>query len=474
MVSSFAALALLSHVVAGQSVLGGDIVMITNSPSSRQFLGAEFHNQTRQGVALHQSAQDEDTFHIFGRCVFAVAQTLSMAVVGLIFRRLGVITPPVRKALSSVSMNIMIPSLLFSSMMNCPQGGPTQDRSLCPDLETSIGFAWPLFLLPILWVTIGAVCGLLAALASRTSRDLWGTMMAGCGFANATGLPITLLTAFAGSDEQRLRNYLLLVSIYQVLFPMINWTVGRKLLSKKEEDEDELRSGLHTSPSGVHTDLANHQQENPAMPDKTVTRAPKESWGQFLRQLVSSALVPPVIAILCSFTICMLHIHGYPFLKELFVDTDDFENDHALEWLFDAIKTLGKAAVPLNMLVLGSGLGNIPNFSSIPWPSTIALVFAKLVVHPALGFGLVFSAVKSGFIAEIPDQLHAKDDLVLVALIMCSCPTSPSLALMAELYGGPQAKNFLSGAIFLMYCCAPIVLTAWLVLFVSFSEMVPV
>jgi predicted permease len=297
-------------------------------------------------------------------------------------------------------------------------------------------------------------------------------MMAGCGFANATGLPITLLTAFAGSDEQKLRNYLLLVSIYQVLFPMINWTVGRKLLSKPEEDEDELRSGIHRGPSGMHTNLAQHQQEVPELPDKVVQR-PKETWGQFARGLVSSALVPPVIAILSAFTICMLHVHGHPFIKDLFVDTNDFTNDHALEWAFDAILCLGKAAVPLNMLVLGSGLGNIPNFSSIPWPSTIALVFAKLVVHPAMGFGLVFLAVRSGFIAEIPDQLHAKDDLVLVALIMCSCPTSPSLALMAELYGGPENKNFLSGAIFLMYCCAPVVLTAWLVLFVSFSEMVP-
>merc|ERR1712227_182105 len=120
----------------------------------------------------------------------------------------------------------------------------------------------------------------------------------------------------------------------------------------------------------------------------------------------------------------MLHIHGHPFLKDLLVDTSDFNDDHALEWLFDAIVLLGKAAVPLNMLVLGASLGNIPNFSSIPWPSTIALVFAKFVLHPAIGFGIVYLAVQSGFISGLPDQLHAKDDLVLVALLMCSSPTS--------------------------------------------------
>merc|ERR1712232_914933 len=140
--------------------------------------GTANRNYAGEGVSLQESTQDSwaMTWDIFARCLFTVAQTLSMAVTGLIFRRLGVITPPVRKALSTVTMNIMIPSLLFSSMMNCPQGGPNQDRSLCPDLEMSIGFAWPLFTLLILWVTFGAMCGLLAAVVSRASRDLWGTM----------------------------------------------------------------------------------------------------------------------------------------------------------------------------------------------------------------------------------------------------------------------------------------------------------
>lgn len=152
------------------------------------------------------------------------------------------------------------------------------------------------------------------------------------------------------------------------------------------------------------------------------------------------------------------------------MDTDQFKNDHALEWLFDAILAFGKAAVPLNMLVLGSGLANIPSFRSVHWPSTLSLVFAKMVVHPAIGFGLVFLADQSGLIADMRGQLHSKEDMILVALLMCSCPTSPSLAIMAEMYGGPENKTFLSGAIFIMYCSAPFVLTAWLTLFVTFAE----
>lgn len=137
---------------------------------------------------------------------------------------------------------------------------------MCPDLEQSLGFAWPVFLLPILWIAIGAMCGLLAAVVSRASRDIWGTMMAGCGFANATGLPITLLTALAGSDEHKLQNYLLLVSIYQILFPTINWTVGRKMLSKAKEEEisEELESNLN-----LHIATEKSSATALELPDKT-------------------------------------------------------------------------------------------------------------------------------------------------------------------------------------------------------------
>lgn len=441
-----------------------------NPPSSGQMLFVQSINQTAVGPAPSGLA----IWSILCRAVVAVAQTLSMALIGLIFGRLGIITANVRKVLSSVSMNIMIPSLLFSSMMDCPQGGPEQDQSLCPDLEESLRFAWPLFILPILWVSTGMVCGLLTAVVSRAPRDIWWTMMAACAFSNSTGLPITLLTALSSANlggrhlnhNKQQREYLLLVSIYQVLYPMIQWTVGRRLLEQKEEDDEELESTLRR-------DLEELQQTIPELPDRIPKRKKLQSWLQFVREVVSAALVPPVVAVLCSFTISMVNVNGHLVLKDLFVDTTDFDDDQPLEWMFNAILAFGKAAVPLNMLVLGSGLGNIPKFSTIHWSSTLALVFAKLVLHPAIGFGIMVLAVQVGFISNMGGEPQARENLVLVACLLCATPTANNLAVMAEVGGGPKCKAALTSAIFVMYCFAPFLLTAWIVLFVAYSESIP-
>lgn len=155
------------------------------------------------------------------------------------------------------------------------------------------------------------------------------------------------------------------------------------------------------------------------------------------------------------------------------MDTTDFDDDQPLEWMFNAILAFGKAAVPLNMLVLGSGLGNIPKFSTIHWSSTLALVFAKLVLHPAIGFGIMVLAVQVGFISNMGGEPQARENLVLVACLLCATPTANNLAVMAEVGGGPKCKAALTSAIFVMYCFAPFLLTAWIVLFVAYSESIP-
>merc|ERR1719238_1564606 len=111
-------------------------------------------------------------------------------------------------------MKLLIPSLLFSSLLSCPQGGPEQEPDLCPELLHSIVSLWPLLLLPLIWVGSGLLLGLLAAKVSAAG-NLWGTVVAACAFGNSTGLPITLLSALAsvpvtGTSASQLQQWVLL------------------------------------------------------------------------------------------------------------------------------------------------------------------------------------------------------------------------------------------------------------------------
>merc|ERR1719456_1938387 len=90
--------------------------------------------------------------------------------------------------------------------------------------------------------------GSTAARWTKAPAELRGPVIACCGFANSTGLPIVLLSSIAAADvlgfgepwdpELQERNLLMLLSIYQIFYPMIQWTVGRWLLTSARGGEE--------------------------------------------------------------------------------------------------------------------------------------------------------------------------------------------------------------------------------------------
>lgn len=403
---------------------------------------------------------------IFLRALTAVAQAGAMAGIGIFFSRIGILDSNSRKVLAAISMKVTVPCLLFSSIITCPQGGPTQDPSLCPELLHVMRSAWPMLIFPFIWVSVGVICGFVAVKISCAPRELQRTIMAAVAFGNSTGLPIVLLTAIAQAGvldttlqpSVQTRNFLLLLSIYQITYPMLQWGVGSRLLS---------------STSTVESSEATQTRDVEAMQDTLVgdceASAAYPTWWARLKELLEAALVPPVIAVLIG-----LFIGAVPALRGVLVNTHDFNNDSVLEWFFNAIEAFGKAAVPLNMLVLGGSLANIPSFSSVHWPhfkrSTIAAVIAKLVLYPAATFGLVRSMHHAGILhAMLPNNDFHLQSLI-VACLVSATPTANNLSVMAELKGGATCKHALAYIIFLQYCLAPFFLTAWIVAFVSLGQ----
>ena len=96
----------------------------------------------------------------------------------------------------------------------------------------------------------------------------------------------------------------------------------------------------------------------------------------------------------------------------------------ALEFLFNALQAFGNAAVPINMLVLGGSLASIPSFRAVHWPSTLAAAGVRLVLCPALVYGLVAGLCRAGAaqrLAPGPGPLHAM--LVVVVCLVSATPT---------------------------------------------------
>lgn len=339
---------------------------------------------------------------------------------------------------------------------------------MCPQLATILSTAWPMMIFPFAWVGIGVCCGFLAAQVSCVPSNLYRTLIAAVAFGNSTGLPIVLLTAIAqsnvlqtglGSDMEK-RNFLLLLSIYQITYPLIQWSVAGQLLKSVSTPNvdvaiaEPLQRHDQAQEQGLHVAI-DHEQEREA--DACLTR---------FREFGKAALVPPVIAVIAGTL-----IGGFPWFRFIFVDTTDFNNDRPLEWFFNAIEQFGMAAVPLNMLVLGSSLASIPSFANVHWPSTLAAVFVKMVVFPALVCGVVSGMHMSGLISKMTPDHNFHYQLMIVACLVSATPTANNLAVMAEVSGGPACKQALASMIFMMYCFAPFLLTAWIIVFVSLNRL---
>merc|ERR1712137_714049 len=386
-------------------------------------------------------------FSVFVKAMTAVGTAASMAMAGIILHRFGNINGKARKILSYISMNLTIPALLFSNMLNCPTTGK------CPPIQEELKTACPFLVLPFIWVSVGAICGTIAANVSCPPPELRRTIIAAASFGNSTGLPIVILSAIArtralsstASAEEQYRHCILFLSIYQVTYPILQWSVGGAL----------LKAPKPTTEAG--------KLKEPLVFDEDILTTTQRSLLFLLQkktnELIETVFVPPVIAVLAG-----LVIASFPQLKILFIGGEG-DSHMPLEFVFNGITAFGMAAVPLNMLILGVGLSDIPGFSAIHWPSTLGVVLVKLLVCPAIVCAIVASFGNSFFASSMAPDM--KSYAIFVACLLTSTPTANNMMVMAEVSGGRTCKQALATTIFCMYCLAPLTLTCWIVVFLS-------
>lgn len=254
--------------------------------------------------------------------------------------------------------------------------------------------------------------------------------------------------------------------MYLLTYPVLQWGVGGWLLAPVAEAHPLLDNGDSTNAARTSS-FENHvlaqfsDDENDTRTDKLLDPNNSKPKGKFdvkksVLAILKKVLQPPVIASMLGLFIAAIHQ-----VRGLFVDLTDRDNDAPLEWFFNGLNTVGDAAVPINMFILGSslyysakGVGtSVLEDEKLQMRTMLAIIFGKLVIMPAIGIG---TAMLMRQFLSIPEDIDAS--FYLVIMLVTATPTANNVMVMAEL--GGQSKEAMAMSIFSQYLCAPIVLTA--------------
>jgi predicted permease len=172
--------------------------------------------------------------------------------------------------------------------------------------------------------------------------------------------------------------------------------------------------------------------------------------------ILSRCFQPPVVGALTGMAVAAI-----PSIRGVLVDLDRRQSRAPLEWMFDALYSVGQAAVPLNMMILGANLNSAyrKGFSTSEWTlernTMIGILVGKMLVAPLVGILLVWFL--KTFCWSIPDDIDASFYLVLMIVFLC--PTANNVMVMVELSGSSSLKEGMAQVIALQYMVAPVILS---------------
>ena len=172
-----------------------------------------------------------------------------------------------------------------------------------------------------------------------------------------------------------------------------------------------FRSDSDTETTVLIKDVEHTAMANPAQDVAPLT--------EIVAKVLPKALQPPVVGALIG-----IFIASFPQLRGLFVDLNDRASNAPLQWLFDGIHSVGAAAVPINMAILGFNLslasngpkGGDSTAISFSFKTIVATVIGKMVVMPFVG--LLISFVLKEYILHIPEAIDQAFYLVLMIVFI--------------------------------------------------------
>jgi predicted permease len=352
------------------------------------------------------------------------------------------------RTLAILSQQVTVPLFLFTKILYCPPSPPKSEaitETSCPNVAQALTEARMLLWWPAYVVALGLVVGWIVTKVCQTPLYQAKWVLAACSFGNSNGLPIALLHVIgrtSSPDSSSLldgRNSVdpaLYLSIYLLLYPILQWSLCDWLLASRHDDETQPQAFQ----KGVST--------------------------EWLLALVRRCLPPPVVGSLAGILVAVLT----PGARRILVNPTQTA---PLQWLYTALHTVGEAAVPLNMMLLGCNLmsnhqpahrGSSDNDQeplvlgcrdeTLSTQSMFGIVVGKMIGMPVLG--IVSVLLFQEYIWDMP--LDSKSAIGLVLMIVCLTPTASNIIVMVEL-SGSSAKESMARVIALQYLLAPLILS---------------
>ena len=177
----------------------------------------------------------------------SVGTACTLASVGIYLHQRGFVVGNGKRTLALISQQVTIPLLFFTKILYCNQDWSPEP---CPNVTDSLRDVWILLVWP-LWVCTAGICvGYCVSIIGNVPSHQKNYILASIAFGNSTGLPITLLTVihhnFGPSNALGHMDPTLFLSVYLVMYPVLQWGIGGMLLApptnpvetKKEEDEN--------------------------------------------------------------------------------------------------------------------------------------------------------------------------------------------------------------------------------------------
>eukprot|EP00980_Cylindrotheca_fusiformis_P000935 scaffold248_cov111-Cylindrotheca_fusiformis.AAC.12 len=182
----------------------------------------------------------------FSASLRSVGTAVALASTGLYLHRRGFLNGDGKRTLALISQQVTIPLLFFTKIIYCNQDWSSDP---CPDVTESLQDVWMLLWWPLYVVGMGLLVGFIAAKVTHTPQHQVRAVMAACGFSNSTGLPITLLTVvhanFPKTSDLGRIDPCLFLTVYLLLYPVLQWGIGGWLLAPQHSEDGEAESNPH-------------------------------------------------------------------------------------------------------------------------------------------------------------------------------------------------------------------------------------
>ncbi|KAK4798003.1 hypothetical protein SAY86_030329 [Trapa natans] len=389
--------------------------------------------------------------------VLPIAKVFTMCFLGFLMasKYVNILPANGRKLLNGLVFSLLLPCLIFSQL------------GQAITLKKMIQW-WFIPMNVVLAAISGSIIGFIVATIVRPPYPFFKFTIIHIGIGNIGNVPLVLISALCrdqnnpfGDSETCSTDGTAYISFGQWVGAIILYTYVFDMLAPPPEgtfDIDELnlptrnplegsaRSVTNTAPEKVPLLTQPEAQPNPDPVKKGKIRETLEYLYEKLK--IKQILQPPIIA-----SILAMGLGVVPFFKKLI-----FTSEGPLFFFTDSCIILGEAMIPCILLALGGNLVNGPGSSKLGLKTTAAIIFARLVLVPPTGLGIVMLADKLGF-------LPAGDKMFrFVLLLQHTMPTSVLSGAVANLRGcGREA----AAVLFWVHIFAILSMAGWITLYLN-------